>query len=154
MPNWSEGTLKVRGKYENVVKFFKENLQIVNILGEDIENGLTIKDYRDSVELILENTGYIKGTRRNFTENDYFSIYEREDGTACVAIHVKGAWGIESEPYVKLSKDYEVDIKIEAFERGMEFSQYILIEKGNLIEDKEITYDDYIWECVNPNMGG
>lgn len=66
----------------------------------------------------------------------------------------KGAWDISSEPYINLSKQYNVDIKIEAFERGMEFSRYILIEKGELKEDKEIKYDDYVWDCVMPNLGG
>lgn len=36
----------------------------------------------------------------------------------------------------------------------MEFSRYILIENGNLKEDKETEYDDYVWECVMPNLGG
>ena len=31
MPNWSEGTLKVRGKYENVVSFFILKLEILFI---------------------------------------------------------------------------------------------------------------------------
>ena len=66
----------------------------------------------------------------------------------------KAAWDVESEPYIELSKAYNVDIKIEAFERGMEFSRYILIENGNLKEDKETKYDDYVWECVMPNLGG
>lgn len=141
MPNWSEGILKVRGNYENVIKFFKENLE-------------TIEEYDDSVEMTLKKTAYIKGTHRNFTESDYISIYRRKDNTACVPIHIKGAWYIDPDPYVKMSKDYDVDIKIESFERGMEFSQYILIEKGQLIENKEIKYDDYKWECVNPLIGG
>lgn len=154
MPNWCEGTLKVRGEYNNVVKFFRENLKIVNFFGNFVDNGLTIENYSDSVELELKNTGYIKGTHRNFTESDYISIYQRKDNTACVAIHIKGAWAIDFEPYVEMSKGYGVDIKIQTFERGMEFSQYILIEKGQLIENKEIKYDDYTWECVCPNLGG
>ena len=40
------------------------------------------------------------------------------------------------------------------FERGMEFSRYILIEKGELKEDKKIEYEDYVWDCVMPNLGG
>lgn len=154
MPNWSEGILKVRGNYENVVKFFKENLQTVDLFGTNVESALIIDDYDDSVEINLKKTAYIKGTRRNFTESDYIYIYRRKDNTACVPIHIKGAWCIESNPYTKMSKDYDVDIKIESFERGMEFSQYILIEKGQLIENKEIRYDDYEWECPNPLIGG
>ena len=154
MSNWSEGILKVRGDYENVVKFFKENLQTVDFFGANVESALIIDDYDDSVLISLKKSAYIKGTHRNFTESNYISIYRREDNTACVPIHIKGAWCIESNPYIKMSKDYDVDIKIESFERGMEFSQYILIEKGQLIENKEIQYDDYEWECPNPLVGG
>lgn len=154
MPNWSEGILKVRGNYENVIKFFEENLETVNFFGDKVESALTIEKYDDSVGMTLEKTAYIKGTHRNFTESNYISIYHRKDNTACVPIHIKGAWYIESEPYVKMSNDYKVDIKIESYERGMEFSQYILIEKGQLIEDKKIEYDDYEWECANPLIGG
>ena len=154
MPNWSEGVLKVRGKYENVIKFFKENLHTVDFFGMDVESALTIEYYDDSVGMSLKKTAHIKGTHRNFTESDYISICRREDNTACVAIHIKGAWAIDSKPYVEMSNNYDVDIKIESFERGMEFSQYILIEKGQLIEDKQIEYDDYEWECVNPLIGG
>ena len=66
----------------------------------------------------------------------------------------KAAWNVESEPYIELSKAYNVDIKIEAFERGMEFSRFVLIENGELKEDKGIEYDDYVWDCVMPNLGG
>ena len=59
-----------------------------------------------------------------------------------------------SSKYIDLSKQYNVDIKIEAFEHGMEFSRYILIEKGELKEDKKIEYEDYVWDCVMPNLGG
>lgn len=155
MPNWSKGVLKVRGNYDDVVKFFIENLQHVTFFGETEDvPPFIVDEYDDNVEIELNRTAYIKGTCRNFTESDYICIYRRKDGTACVPIHIKGAWYIESEPYVKMSKDYNVDIKIESFERGMEFSQYILIEKGQLIQEIKTEYDDYAWECVNPLIGG
>lgn len=154
MPNWSEGILKVRGKYENVIDFFNDNLEIVDFFGNEIKSALTIDDYDDLVEISLKGKGYVKGTNRNFTKSDYIGIYRREDNTACAVIHIKGAWFIEPNPYIKMSKNHDVDIKIESFERGMEFSQYILIEKGHLIENKYIEYDDYDWECPNPLLGG
>lgn len=38
--------------------------------------------------------------------------------------------------------------------RRMEFNQYIEIVDGKLIHDEEITFDDYVWECPEPDLGG
>jgi len=113
-----------------------------------------IKIDRKDKAIYVEKTAYIKGTHRNFVEPNDIIVYKRKDGNACIAVEFKAAWDVESEPYIELSKAYNVDIKIQAFERGMEFSRYILIENGNLKEDKETAYDDYVWECVMPNLGG
>ena len=161
MPNWCEGILKIRGKQENVFKLLVENLQVWEtvIAKEPFElkevlNKEAIDINNEDFEIWLKKTAYIKGTRRNFTEEDIINVWERKDGTACVAFHIKGAWNIESNPYIELAKKYNVDIKIEAFEKGMEFSRFILIENGELKEDKKIEYADYVWDCVMPNLGG
>ncbi|MGR5995465.1 hypothetical protein ACT7C9_25025 [Bacillus cereus] len=57
-------------------------------------------------------------------------------------------------PLATLSKEYNVDIKIYAFEKGMEFNQDVEIHKGEIIKNVEIEFDNYMWECINPNMGG
>lgn len=162
MPNWCEGMLKIRGKQENVFNLLVDNLQVWKtiFLKEpefDVREELdkeAIKIDREDRTIYVEKTAHIKGTRRNFVEPDDINVWEGKDGNACIAVEFKAAWDVESEPYVELSKKYNVDIKIEAFESGMEFSRYILIESGELKEDKEITYDDYVWDCVMPNLGG
>ncbi|MEW4071696.1 hypothetical protein [Bacillus cereus] len=53
-----------------------------------------------------------------------------------------------------MSKEYNVDIKIYIFGRGMEFNQDVEIYKGEIIKNVEIEFDDYMWECINPNIGG
>lgn len=110
-------------------------------------------DRKDEI-IRVKKTAYIKGTHKNFVKPNNINIWKRKDGNACVAIDFKAARDVESEPYVELSKKYNVDIKIEAFEKGMEFSRYILIENGNIKENKETQYVDYVWECVMPNFGG
>ena len=120
---------------------------------EELEKEAIKIDRKDKA-IYVEKTAYIKGTHRNFVEPNDIIVYKRKDGNACIAVEFKAAWDVESEPYIELSKAYNVDIKIQAFERGMEFSRYILIENGNLKEDKETAYDDYVWECVMPNLGG
>lgn len=162
MSNWCEGILKIRGKQKNVFNLLANNLQVwktvfVEEPNFDIREELdeeAIKIDREDGIIYVEKTARIKGTRRNFVEPNDIDVLEGEDGNTCIAVEFKAAWDVESEPYVRLSKTYNVDIKIEAFEKGMEFSRYILIESGELKEDKEITYDDYVWDCVMPNLGG
>lgn len=159
MPNWCEGMLKIRGKQEDVFNLLADNLQVWKVvtIRNDMREELdkeAIEIDREDETIYVEKTAHIKGTRRNFVEPNEINVWKRKDGNACIAVKFKAAWGVESEPYIELSKAYNVDIKIEAFERGMEFSRYILIENGNLKEDKETEYDDYVWECVMPNLGG
>lgn len=159
MPNWCEGMLKIRGKQEDVFNLLADNLQVWKVvtIRDDMREELdkeAIEIDREDETIYVEKTAHIKGTRRNFVEPNGINVWKRKDGNACIAVEFRAAWGVESEPYIELSKAYNVDIKIEAFERGMEFSRYILIENGNLKEDKETGYDDYVWECVMPNLGG
>ena len=162
MPNWCEGMLKIRGKQEKVLDLLAENLQvwkrtIINEHMFDIREEIdkeAIKINREEGWVYVSELAYIKGTNRNFVEPNDIEVYEDKNGNTCIAIEMKGAWDILSDPYIDLSKQYNVDIKIEAFEQGMEFSRYILIEKGELKEDKKIEYDDYVWDCVMPNLGG
>lgn len=162
MPNWCEGVLKIRGKQEKVLDLLAENLQvwkrtIINEHMFDIREEIdkeAIKINREEGWVYVSELAYIKGTNRNFVESNDIEVYEDKNGNTCIAIEMKGAWDILSDPYIDLSKQYNVDIKIEAFEQGMEFSRYILIEKGELKEDKKIEYDDYVWDCVMPNLGG
>ena len=162
MPNWCEGMLKIRGKQEDVFNLLADNLQVWKTIiikepkldmREEIDKEAIVVD-KEGESIWVKKTAYIKGTRRNFVEPNDIDVWKGKDGNACIAVEFKAAWDVESEPYIKLSKAYNVDIKIEAFERGMEFSRYILIENGNLKEDKETEYDDYVWECVMPNLGG
>lgn len=162
MPNWCEGMLKIRGKQEDVFNLLADNLQVWKTIiikepklnmREEIDKEAIVVD-KEGESIWVEKTAYIKGTRRNFVEPNEIDVWKGKDGNACIAVEFKAAWDVESEPYIKLSKAYNVDIKIEAFERGMEFSRYILIENGNLKEDKKTEYDDYVGECVMPNLGG
>ena len=36
----------------------------------------------------------------------------------------------------------------------MEFNQYIEIVDGKITHDDEIKFNDYMWECPNPELGG
>jgi hypothetical protein len=166
MPNWCEGTLKIRGSKENIIRFAKECITGTNgwkIKSFDLKNGgyelgknddfnVEIDDY----ELYIHNTmdTHIEGTRRMFIQQENISWYWNEVKDEVVSVDVQQAWGIDVDNLVNLSKKYNLDFKIYAFEAGMQFNQDVEVIKGEVIKNQEITFDDYQWECINPNLGG
>lgn len=55
---------------------------------------------------------------------------------------------------IEESREYGVDMKIHAFERGMQFNQIIEIIDGEITKEAEIRFKDYEWDCICPNVGG
>lgn len=153
MPNWCVGELKTRGTKENIIKFILEGLQPVDGLGR----------YRDKLSLITEE-GYkyiyskgkcwIKGTRRGFIEGIDFSFENEEDGVLVKTFDSKFAWEIDAKQLLHICKEYDIDMKIHGFERGMEFNQIIEIIDRKIIKDKKLHFEDYDWNCINSKLGG
>ena len=149
MPNWCEGTLKVRGTKENLTRFILEGLHPVGFLGDKREP-LELDDCGD---VTCKHDCWIEGTHRGFVTNLDVWVSEIESiGVVC--LETKFAWGIEAKQLLDVCKKYNVDVKIYAFEKGMEFNQHIEIVDGKIIKDIEIQFDDYTWECICPTMGG
>lgn len=155
MPNWCKGTLKIRGNIKNVERWCKENINIYK--RSRTEDGIYVPlidiDNPIKINIDVPNDAYIEGTKRNFVEPDsYYNLVH--DDTTILVLNVRAAWFFESEPYITMSRDYGIDFRFYGFECGMEFNQEIIIENGELVADNEITYDDYLWECPFPLMGG
>lgn len=159
MPNWIKGTLKLRGKQEDIRRFFREGLQpsdwpkpedrVGQIIDRSAENELCFEFDREP---------HIVGTRRAFI-TDKSAYMSEESGVVCV--NVKQAWafhaGSESndlEAWEGISDKYNVDIKLYGIERGMEFTQEIIILRGQKPIVNERQYEDWDWDCPFPNMGG
>ena len=172
MPNWCEGTLRLRGKRKDIVAFLKDNLRCVghdlnsldtvdwavNVKEEDDGQSITVccKDGNDD-NITYNDWLWIKDTCRNFIVQNpiYIDMYGSEDKTYTVCIGgLNAAWGIEPEPYISFSNKYGLDIKIFGSEQGMQFEQCIEIINGELLKDEEYRYEDWDWEAVNPHMGG
>lgn len=151
MPNWCKGALKVRGTKENITRFILEGLHPVNLIGE-MKSKLTLDKYGD---INSNETCWIENTTRGFVEGVelYLSRYE-DDETLIAVFDSKFAWGIDAEELLKTCKKYHVDIKIHAFERGMKFNQVVEIVDEKIVQDKEIHFENYMWDCICPNMGG
>lgn len=108
----------------------------------DIENGI--------------DTLYIKETRRHFLKPDctYIAWFNQNQDEQIIVIPLKAAWGIDANALRVISKRYNIDFKIYAFECGMKFNQDIEIIKGIVKVDDEIKYDNYYWDCIEPDVGG
>ena len=159
MPNWIEGTLKLRGKQEDIRRFFREGLQPSNWPKPEDRVGQII-DRSEENELYFEfnREPHIVGTRRAFI-TDESAYMSEESGVVCV--NVKQAWAFcagpnsnDLETWEDISDKYDVDIKLYGIERGMEFTQEIIILRGEKPIVNERQYENWDWDCPFPNMGG
>lgn len=149
MPNWCKGSLKIRGTEKNIKAF--------------LENGVENADIEyDGQYVIIQNEKgplYIKGTRRHFLNQSFGKeenfLYELGDGRFCISFpNFAAAWNIDAESLAEISKEYGIDFKIFAFECGIEFNRDILIINGKIERDDVIKYDNYVWDCICPEIGG
>lgn len=160
MPNWIEGTMKLRGRREDIKRFFIEGLDFSNWpKAEDRENQVIDKSGKNFIAFQFRNEPHIQGTRRAFITYD-FVYMDEDEGVVCV--DVKQAWyfceeGSRSkdiETWKSISDKFNIDIRLYGIERGMHFTQEIIILRNRepIINVKR--YADWDWECPFPNMGG
>lgn len=182
MPNWCEGTLRVRGPLKNLKRFVLGSLANVYFEMKRNEGGAVVPTEREVPVRIEEYGGkgmcgfsidaartgagvfgeprvsegiWIRGTRRHFIEDSCMEVCAGTwDDVATFCARFKAAWGISAEQLQSLCKRYSVDMRIYAFEQGMEFNRDIEIIGGEITKNLEIEFDDYDWECICPKMGG
>lgn len=148
MPNWAEGSLKLRGRSENIASALKQMLLNDTVMLEDEWDGALLK---------FNNTAphfYINGTRRAFIEQEQIEVWLEDEFCIVELYNFKQAWIAIPENYQEISSKFDVDIKIFTFECGMKFTQEIEISKGEIIKNVCYEYDDYQWEVPFSNLGG
>ncbi|WP_117283090.1 hypothetical protein [Streptococcus intermedius] len=148
MPNWAKGTLKLRGRRENIASALKDMLLNANV---SFEGGC------DDDLLVFNSTAhyfYINNTRRAFIETDQVEVWLEDDFCIIELDNFKQAWAAIPKNYQEISKKHDVDIKIFTFEMGMEFTQEIEIRKGKIIKDICNEFDNYRWDVPFSNLGG
>lgn len=151
MPNWCEGTLRVRGRIEDLRRFILEGLEPVDFFGRT-RNALKFNEY-DYCESDCDC--YIKGTYRGFVEDlDVYLDSENDNSVETIAMETRFAWGITAEELRVICSKYGIDMRIYAFEKGMEFNLDIEIVGGEITKNEHIEFEDYAWECVSPRKGG
>lgn len=150
MPNWAGGTLKLRGRRENVASALKEML-----LGNE---GATLEEEYDGTLLRFKNEYdyfYINGTRRAFISSKDIEIWLDDDFVIIELEDFKQAWAALADNYTEIPSKFDVDIKIFTFEMGMEFTQEIEISKGEIIKNiVNENFTNYSWDVPFSRLGG
>lgn len=174
MPNWAKGYLKVRGKTADIFDFIENGMSYVGeiLVGEygvaerpikidrddfleELEIPLSKQVFGEDADKVFYQSIYIKGTHRNFIRNGVDEILKDLNETSVLVFSgFEAAWGVDVPPYVEISKKFNIEIKIEVYERGMEFSQHIYIKDGEVYMDEKRKYDDWKWDCPCPDFGG
>lgn len=155
MPNWIEGTLKLRGESKDLKRFFDTGVQQPSYHFRDsLKKEDFIKcDYCDGDNLVeIKEDAWIEGTQRAFVNEDCF--VEFGDGCETVCIPIRQAWTFVAENWKNISEKYDLDVRLYGFEKGMEFSKEVEVIDGEITIDNEIKYEDWDWDCPMPLMGG
>jgi hypothetical protein len=127
MPNWCRGIIEIKGKSENIKRF------LIDKLGKDAEQIIETEE-----KLILRSERYLffEGTVSNVIEGQIefkFSPHEKESYFKDDAF--KAAWNIEPEPYVRFSKEYDLNIFLFGVEVYGGFKQKIEIKNGKIVKE-------------------
>lgn len=162
MPNWATGSIRLKGKAKNIVNFMDNGIEGVDYIGQKKPDNVIKVDYREGeCAYEFKGTAWIKDTKRAFIDTDTFKYWGRVyidaddwDDIISIAMPFKQAWKVSVENFVAISKKYSVDVAIHAFELGMEFEQDILIVGGEIKKNIKNKYEDYIFECYMPFIGG
>ena len=165
MPNWIEGTWRLRGSVENLVKYLEENLEKVDYdysegFRKRITTPLIVEHDKEEkcFSIEIDEDHYIGGTIRGFVRYLYTEIYYEElRDITHIAFDVEKAWGYIEKDIKRLRdifKKYEIDFRLKAYEKGMGFTQEIEIINGEVIKFEDREYDNYIWDCESPLIGG
>ena len=155
MSNWIFGQLKIRGKFENLKDFAKNGLQPVDFF----ENDILYPAYEEDDERFYFNcrniTLAVKNTVRTFVETDsiIFNVFEADNfDNIIIVLPIKAEWRINVDDLLKISEQYDVDMKIQSFQDASEMSQLIEIIDKQITQNDYIKYDNWKWDCPCPEL--
>lgn len=177
MPNWAEGTIRIKGKFQNVINFLSNELQAVvkkdhgtvpvkvtkkYISDSKDERAITeyIFSVPDKLNEIYEQHLYFKDSSRQFLFTDSVSMdtyFDDDKEHVFVFDDFNGAWHVEGDHFNELAKKYDVDIRIWVWECGLQWWS-----KDTYYRDGEEDHEDFgtedpdvwLWEAANPFKGG
>lgn len=105
MPNWCEGTLKIRGTRDDLEKFVLEGLKPIS------QSDLSMDEYG---RVVSDKRCWIEGTTKGYVDsvNVYFPDLTDDDEMYVVFFESRFASAIKPEELLEISKKYDVDIRI------------------------------------------
>ena len=180
MLNWIEGSLKLRGTHDDILRFFNEGIMVYhsewdsekkecNSFPTPKETWMRVKDFEDGTDIdILDNKWtYVEGTKGAFITTEHnVTFIEKEpkpedstdDPIVVTACEVHQAWCFRPEEWLELSEKYNLDIRLYGIEKNYLFWQELIIQNGEISKFKTESYsgdyDAFIWECPFPWLGG
>lgn len=153
MANWAKGVLRVHGRNKDLINFMKNGFREAACSGVPAPEVITAND-----EVILHCEGelYVRESCRMFSEDREISFDwdGQPENENTFAFNVKQVWTVLSKDLQTLSQKYKINFRITAYEKGMEFSQEIEVIEGKITKEIIRKYNDYLWECENPLIGG
>lgn len=163
MPNWIEGSLKIRGTNGNLRKFFEN--AILPCADHDDKNEF-IRCYfeDDNSQVDIYPNAYIDGTRRAFVSDAAILFWRTREPIITLCVPVKQAWSFQITEWLDIANKYDIDIRLYGVECGMGFWQEIEIMRlDQNKKEREVTlntcseyhdYDEFLWKCQMPLLGG
>lgn len=139
MANWAYGKIKLIGKFDDIRKFFENELYHPDMKTED---WVKISDDRIEVILNYRDLTYVwfRHLKRSHISNcdmyvnDMHSrIIERPDNDGLVSVHFtwcEAAWSWDDIKLAEISGMYSLEIIVRAEEPNMTFRQFIHVKKG------------------------
>ena len=169
MPNWCEGSLKVRGKTEDILRFVKEGIEAYKKIGGaavETKEWLEIQEDSTVIDICFNHTAtlyfYVANTTKAFLNFrhlivEWYSLEKDSTDEICIFC-IAQAWGFRKDEWAEIAKKYNLDIKLYGIEQGMGLEEDIWIfDHGTRVEDHSKLYKDYknfLWECPLPCLGG
>lgn len=163
MPNWIEGTIKLRGSYEDLKRFVNEGLEPITIVGKQVgkkEDLIDFTDYGSEFEFKINDDMWISGTRRAFASAGLYGTSTGNDDNLILVLNVKQAWAFlanddNRDKWKSISDKFNLDIRLYGYEMGMEFCEEVIILRGKgIVLDNVIQFEDWNWDCPFPLLGG
>jgi hypothetical protein len=104
---------------------------------------------------LKEGVVYFKGSKRLMVNEGEFEYRKDElDEVRSCAMDVQQAWRLDAKYLAELSGKYNLEMKITGFELGQEMVQKIYVKNGEVLENEEIEYEDWYFDCICPRLGG
>lgn len=152
MPNWCEGWVKFRGPKENLIKFIRSEF-----------NGahpVFVERFDELIPNILARSTILKSLKKAYiSDNDLTDsnggIYLNDNGIGVFIVKINHAWNVDRQGYPELAKKYKLDIRGKCYECLMNFAEeFEYNSNGDEVLYKVHEFEDYIWECECPTLGG